>query len=133
MLLLATPAFAKIQTTTWSPDTCECVIEYQWDDTISQEERVHTPSNIVKTCPVHSALPDKEKKYTEVLKENQTKNKAVGIILEGNPQIGTEDISFSYDPDRTLRLKVNGLDTTKKKSVETEIKSKVGNDKIIVE
>jgi hypothetical protein len=31
-----------IQTTTWRPDTCKCVITYQWDDTISENARTHT-------------------------------------------------------------------------------------------
>lgn len=27
--------------TTWSPDTCNCVIEYEWDDTEDQNTRKH--------------------------------------------------------------------------------------------
>ena len=32
-----------IKTTTWSPDTCDCVLHYSWDDEVPQDERVHTP------------------------------------------------------------------------------------------
>lgn len=29
--------------TTWSPDTCECTLHYEWDSDLSAEDRVHTP------------------------------------------------------------------------------------------
>lgn len=32
-----------IQTTRWSPDTCNCVILYQWDDALPDDQRVHIP------------------------------------------------------------------------------------------
>jgi len=31
-----------LQTTTWSPNTCGCVIIYQWDDSIPEASRTHT-------------------------------------------------------------------------------------------
>lgn len=29
------------RTTRWEPDTCDCVVEYDWDDAVSQDTRVH--------------------------------------------------------------------------------------------
>ncbi len=31
--------------TTWRPDTCECELHYEWDDTQPEDQRVHTPVN----------------------------------------------------------------------------------------
>ena len=133
LLFLPALVFAKIQTTVWSPDTCGCVIEYEWDDSIPQEARAHTVSKIVKSCPVHSQSISKEKNYGDVLKENQDKNKAIGIIMERKPSVKVEDISFRYDSDRTLRLSIKGLDTAEKLSAETDIKTRLKIDKVIVE
>lgn len=34
-----------IQTTTWRPNTCKCVISYTWDDAVPPALRVHTYSS----------------------------------------------------------------------------------------
>jgi hypothetical protein len=35
-----------LQTTTWHPDTCGCVISYQWDDAVPAEQRKHTFASV---------------------------------------------------------------------------------------
>lgn len=66
---------------TWRPDTCGCEIEYEWDDAVPAEQRVHTPVKVTG-CEHHQA-GDHVAKYTKVLKENQSKNKVLGAILDG--------------------------------------------------
>mgnify|MGYP001616653995 CR=1 FL=1 len=66
---------------TWRPDTCGCEIEYEWEDTLTVEQRVHTPTKA--TGCEHHLTGDHSAKYTQVLKENQTKNKVLGAILDG--------------------------------------------------
>ncbi len=39
-----------IRTTRWSPATCACVIEYTWDDAVSEDKRTHTVSNVLNRC-----------------------------------------------------------------------------------
>ena len=45
-----------IQTTQWSPDTCGCSFEYEWDDEEPQDKRQHHFKNVVKECVSHSHL-----------------------------------------------------------------------------
>ena len=55
----------------WSPDTCKCTIEFQWDDIDSS---IHTPTQIVKDCPEHIGLITPETMHDTLLKENRGKN-----------------------------------------------------------
>jgi hypothetical protein len=65
--------------TRWSPDTCDCVIEYSWDDAVPQEQRVHTVSRIVQKCSTHAKLGLSDAHhFAHVLAENQRKNQASG-------------------------------------------------------
>lgn len=41
--------------TTWRPDTCECEVQYSWDDSVPAEERVHSLHKVVKACAEHPA------------------------------------------------------------------------------
>jgi hypothetical protein len=60
-----------IHTNQWSPDTCGCTIEFQWDDA---NDQVHIPTQIVKDCPEHIGLVTPESMHTTLLKENRGKN-----------------------------------------------------------
>ncbi|MDO8568377.1 MAG: hypothetical protein Q7R57_06655 [Dehalococcoidales bacterium] len=62
------------QVTRWSPDTCECVIDFEWDDADSPEARQHTHKTSIKTCPAHSQHHGKPEHFTVVTEENQLKN-----------------------------------------------------------
>lgn len=65
-----------IQITRWSPDTCKCILEYQWDDQIPEEEREHTVYNVVSTCPEHAGSTPVEV-FENVLELNQAFNEAL--------------------------------------------------------
>lgn len=92
-------------TTTWSPDTCGCVIEYDWDTDTSEDERVHTVSKIVKECPLHKGL-DIKTHYVTVLEENTRKNLAVGEIRETHPNA---EVDWSFDKARNVVLNVKNV------------------------
>jgi hypothetical protein len=68
-----------IKITTWRPDTCECEIEYEWDDNGVDENKVHTLKKFNKVCQAHSS---NQSGYGSVLTENQNKNKGVTKIVE---------------------------------------------------
>ena len=129
------------KTTKWRPDTCGCEIEYQWDDSLSQEARIHTVSNVVKKCDVHSTTPSKEDHYNKVLEENQRKNKVYGKLLEiptatvdvTQPDGSTiKDLKstvkfdWSFDVDRNLMVTLTGLNTSEKNSLKNSVNTLFG-------
>ena len=94
------------QTTTWHPDTCDCIINYEWDDTDPPETRVHTPTGIVKKCAFHQGTSDIKGHYDSVLEENVRKNVAIKKIKETYP---AADVKFSLDNNRDVTLDVKGV------------------------
>ena len=95
-----------LQKTLWSPDTCGCQIEYSWDDTVPQEQRTHSVSKILKACPIHSHHPDKESHYQDILDENQSKNKAIGLLIKTFAKLdgGQDEIKWRFKADRSIVL-----------------------------
>lgn len=95
-----------IQKTTWSPDTCKCTLEYEWDDAVPQELRTHTIANVVKACPIHDHHTDKIAHYDDVMAENQSKNKAIGLLCKtiGKLDGGQNEVKWRFDKDRNIIL-----------------------------
>lgn len=54
-----------MHTTRWSPDTCDCVVEYDWDDAEPTNVRKHTLKKMVNTCPLHKNVQDPLSKIIE--------------------------------------------------------------------
>jgi hypothetical protein len=136
-----------IQTTRWSPDTCPCVIEYSWDDTLSEANRIHTLSTISK-CPTHQALSDNTA-YSTVLDENPRKNIAHQLVLDNGPATlsdlinGTRQLKagivlgFSWSgtvPNRVLTISYTGitLTTNQKNSIQTFLNNRFGSGKVLI-
>lgn len=133
-----------IHTTRWSPDTCGCVIEYEWDDTLPDEARVHTDKSIVK-CQYHSGLDDVSA-HAKVKKENTSKNIAHGHILDISPEL-TQDVTdkdgnihkefksgirydWSFDADRNLVIYLVGATKKQKDDALNSVKVKLGDPNI---
>lgn len=77
--------------TRWSPDTCGCVIEFEWDDEEPDETRKHDLTNYVSKCPAHQEL-DVEESYNIVKDENVRKNKALSEVLKNTENESLFDI-----------------------------------------
>src|SRR5687768_15014557 len=67
--------------TQWSPDTCDCVLSYSWDDEVPSDQRVHSPHSMTRACPAHSGRPVAAH-FSEVLGENQHKNYSLGQVMQ---------------------------------------------------
>ena len=93
------------KTTRWSPDTCGCVLEYDWDDAVPQEQRVHLFRGIGRTCPDHQTLTG-EALYGIVKTENETKNRAKGLLEQLDGRLISDLVGFTYDAQRRLGLLV---------------------------
>ncbi len=126
-----------IKVTKWRPDTCGCAIEYAWDDTLSAEERILTYS-INSKCSYHDTLDDQEA-IDQVKKENTSKNKVQGYILENfadlTNEVQREDgtsykelkagvkYEWSFDKDRELVINLKGADEQKNRDIKSSVNS----------
>lgn len=133
-----------LKVTTWSPDTCKCVIEYSWDSDNPQAEV--QPHGIVNACEAHKGH-DVTTHHTKILKENKDKNRAINKLCQSFPQLTVTDtdgnvkpdlskISFSHDANRKLKLSVKGLSNDKpanKNKAKTDIESVLGIGTVDVE
>lgn len=141
-----------IQKTRWSPDTCQCVYEYEWDDSTPPETRTHTLATIVNACPLHSVLADDTTKYTTVLEENQRKNATLQTVLDNAPSTAIYDlqadgitrtlkqtVNYNWNitgtaPNRVLNISFTGitLTTPQRNSIQTILNTKFGSGKVII-
>ena len=92
-----------IQTTEWRPDTCGCVLYYEWDDTTPSASRVHTPVNSIK-CSFHANQATHSATYNSVLDENSRKNLGLQTTLDNGP---TTLYDLQTDGSRTLKNGIN--------------------------
>lgn len=90
----------NVKRTRWHPDTCGCVIDYEWDGDLAEDARVHTVVSHLP-CPAHA-----EAEHEVVTEENQQKNQAVAAVLSAAPDLSPEAVAFAYDAKRHLRLRV---------------------------
>jgi hypothetical protein len=112
------------QVTQWSPDTCGCILKYEWDDTVPAEQRSHTVVEVVKKCKAHEKETKITDCYTKVKAENQLKNITLKQILDDLPAdlkktvVNSDGVSvddykkeptWSFDEDRKLHVKIEGL------------------------
>lgn len=115
-----------IQTTRWKPDTCQCEFEYEWDDSVPEDQRVHTFSNALSQCDLHKGLPQDATLYDNVLKENQTKNLVLGDVLEKVPRLKKEKTNDDgstvevLDPTVKYKWSFEGADDQRKLVVDLE-------------
>lgn len=97
----------------WYPDTCDCVIEYEWDDSEVENERTQRVVRFVKVCDAHQKLlavnakiigngentevvmsqEDKERLWKQVVDENKRKNYVLVEIMNQVPEITEEVIT----------------------------------------
>lgn len=105
-----------VKTTKWRPDTCSCVITYDWDDTLPEDERVHT-LNTIQKCKHHDSLDDASA-YDQVLNgENRLKN----YVLS---DIGLGELPYAFDKSRKLEVTIPGKTQQEKDAIQSLVDSK---------
>lgn len=90
-----------IKRTGWSPDTCKCVTEFTWDNTVDEDLRVHTYSRDIKICPEHTGKSGLAL-YDALLDENQRKNITLSLSQEERPDVTHRLFTYSFDTARLL-------------------------------
>lgn len=139
-----------INITRWSPDTCDCVIDYQWDDSLPNDSIVLTPVNTVNKCSAHAALATTPTAHYALLtEENPRKNNALQTILDngstslsdivGSNKVMKKGINFIFTysgtaPNRVLTVSFTGVTLTnqQKNSAQTFLNNKFGAGKVVL-
>ena len=138
-----------IQTTRWSPDTCGCILEYTWDDSVPAASRVHTISRAVNVCNAHTGLVSLTDVWNNILPENQRKNLTYSQLLTISGMSSTDSngnlvlkngitINFSWsgsNTSRVLTVSVSGLTLTtqQKNTIQNFCDTTFGAGKVIVQ
>jgi hypothetical protein len=134
-----------IRTTRYSPDTCDCIIEYTWDDTIPEDSIVLTLDQVKTRCAAHAGMANNTDVYTTVTEENSRKNLAHRNLLDNGPNIiydidassGTrvfkKGIRISWNwtgtvPNRMLTITLTGitLTTNQRNNAQTALNTRFG-------
>lgn len=112
------------RTTRWRPDTCTCILEYQWNDATAPGQQTYTGSAVIYKCPSHSAIPD-NMLYTSLKFENAQKNLIINTVKEtmgmSDNDVMLGKISYTFDETRKMEVQVLGLTTLKKTQTQTAL------------
>lgn len=130
-----------MKVTRWSPDTCECVIDYQWDEKLPLEDRVLTLSAVQHKCPAHASLSN-EAVYEAVSDyqtgENPRKNRALALIADQALPQGTDseksnfgmECLWSFDQNRLLTIEVPDLPAPIITAMQQKVNDELGINKV---
>ena len=122
-----------IQVTRWSPDTCNCVIDFSWDDTQNETVRTHSLDNVNVIGPEHIGLSATQIWQT-VMDENRRKNETFGFTLQVLPSAQPKDFSFYYSAGRILHVSLTiPITNQKKQQIQNFCDTTFGGGKVIVE
>lgn len=139
-----------IRTTRWRPDTCDCVIEYTWDDALTPDQVTHTLDTIRRRCAAHVNLPSDTDVYNTVREENPRKNITHQLLLDNAPNTvydvnadGTRQFkrgivaSWTWSgtaPNRLMTITVTGvtLTTNQKNAIQTKLNERFGISNVTI-
>ncbi len=114
----------RMVTTRWSPDTCDCIIDYEWDADENPNTRKHTVKEVIRDCGRHGLKPTKEEHYKSVNEENIRKNFTLDTINKIKPEITIENIGWEFDGKRVLHIILAGLSVSEKNQLNNNLKQK---------
>ncbi len=119
------------QVTRWEPDTCGCVIDYDWEDSEPEATRTHAVRKIVGACPAHAGLSEIPA-FDTVLDENRRKSRAFGIaqeLIPLAPPLSLDDYRWSFDDNRVLKVSMARLSTAQRAILQARFNSEFGPGK----
>lgn len=91
-----------LKTQRWFPDTCGCIIDSEWDDSVANPD--NTLNKIIK-CPAHYLLTDNIA-YVKVQVENKLKNIVFNLVLSLAPALTYDDYQWLFDKQRVLQITI---------------------------
>lgn len=126
-----------MQTTRWSPDTCDCVIVYEWDRDLDPSMRTHNVKRIDRACESHKSLTPQDI-WNYVMNENVRKNDAIDA-MKSYLKIDSEQSSpftwrFEGPGDhRILHISLPTLEAPQKVTAQQTLDDLVGLGLVVVE
>ena len=110
-----------IHINSWKPDTCGCIIHYQWDDSVPQEEIVTELFAIERVCEAHLALASASvKSQPELL--SKTKDDKHSILIQAIENNKQRNLSKIHGTNTNALLAKKELRAPKPKRLEDEEK-----------
>jgi hypothetical protein len=121
-----------IKVTQWSPDTCGCIFEYEWDDALTSG-RVHNLTRVIRRGPesAHALIGDAPL-FARIVEENGRKNITAGLADSIRSGVSVEGFSWSFDSSRILTVTITGLTNTQKNNLQSLCDSRFGSGNVIV-
>jgi len=124
----------------WRPDTCACVLDYEWDDQAPEAGRAHGLAQVITRCPDHAALPTDAAVWAACSEENPRKNRALAALLNAVPALGRDvvpdegggvrkefavPVTWRFDGDRVLYVQV-ALAAVDRAGAQAAVRAEVG-------
>ena len=132
-----------IKTTQWSPDTCECKLEYEWDTEDTKPNKTFTGRNVINACSRHAG-GSPNSVFGKVLADNNAKNNTIKVLTanfpvltktddEGNVKIRQDAFSYVLREDRVYEITISDLNSEEKIQAQSLINDELGDvDKVII-
>jgi hypothetical protein len=111
--------------TRWSPDTCNCVIEYDMDG----EELINIVG--IKTCKKHADLTGNEL-AKRVLERNRAKNYVHAELIAQGAEPSTLSVRYDPEDDEQLLVTDHGLADFEQRDAKKRLDEKFPNKRIKV-
>lgn len=139
-----------IRTTRWRPDTCDCIVEYTWDDAIPPENVTHTLDVVNRRCIDHQHLATDTDVYNVLKEENPRKNIAQQLLIDNAPtsifdlnedgvRVFKKGIVAQWSwsglaPNRLMTISVTGvsLTTNQKNAIQTKLSERFGLNNVTI-
>lgn len=116
-----------IRVTRWHPDTCECIVDFEWDDSLPA---VHNIKEVIRACAPHAGLSPTQL-WAALMDENPRKNYTFGFAEAITP-VNADDCEWSFNAKRVLQVTIRGLTGIHKAQLQTKCNQKFGPGKVKV-
>lgn len=138
-----------INITKWTSDHCGCTHNYSWDDSVPQDQRVHTYVSSDFLCKDHAPMVNSNTAYNSTLEENQRKNTALQHLIDNFPaQLSStgaaagslkDGLTFNYivtgtAPNRVFTISFTGINLTppQRTAIQSRLDTRFGVGKVIL-
>jgi len=116
----------------YRPDTCTCVVQESWDDSVPEDQRVHTLEAVLHRGPEHASILDSSL-YPVIREENRRKNLTVGKCVSVAAVVPGQ-ISWAYTPGRLLQISFSGVNVPNatKQAIQAWCDTNLGVGKVVI-